>query len=117
MDVEYFGRMKKRMRPSAKLQEAWMFRQPPEQPVLGAASLGLPLVADAASDSDDDVPLMQVLGQWVLVAIAFFAAVLVGTGDKADDLFLLLWSDGTWSLSSGEEFAEENPAAMPMLDA
>ena len=75
------------------------------------------MVADAASDSDDDVPLMQVLGQWVLVAIAFFAAVLVGTGDKADDLFLLLWSDGTWSLFSGEEFAEENSAAMPMLDA
>ena len=114
MDV-YLKGMRKRMRLTPKLQAAWLFQPPPEQPVLGAASLGLPLVSDAASDSDDDVPLMQVLGQWVLVAIAFFAAE--GTGDKADDLFLLLWSDGTWSLSSGEEFAEENPAAMPMLDA
>lgn len=113
MDM-YLDRMRKRMRLTPKLQEAWLFQPPPEQPALGPASIGLPLVADSASDSDDDVPLMEVLGRWILVGIAFFAAE--GTGDKADDLFLLSWSDGTWSLSSGEEFAEANPAAVSMLD-
>ena len=89
--------MKKRTRPNAKLHQAWLFKPPPEQPVLGAASLGLPLVADSGSDSDDDFPLMQVLGQClVAIASASLSFAAQRTGDKADDLFLLLWSDGTW---------------------
>lgn len=113
----YFPLVKKRMRPSDKLEQAWLFKQPLEKPELGAVSAACEVIAGSDSDPDDDVPLGEVFGQWELLQVGFHADG--GTGDKADDLWLQLWlveGKEEWTITKERDFLDANPDCVGLVD-